>query len=49
MIEAALALELRLSSPEKAFSLQNYLTKCGIGICGSCVDKKGMRTCVNGL
>lgn len=48
MIEAILPLELNYSSNEIIFSSLDYLTKCGIGICGSCTDKNGRRSCVEG-
>jgi dihydroorotate dehydrogenase (NAD+) catalytic subunit len=48
MIDAVLPLELRITSPEKIFSSIDYMTKCGVGMCGSCADSKGRRTCVEG-
>jgi dihydroorotate dehydrogenase (NAD+) catalytic subunit len=48
MIDAVLPLELRLISPEKIYSSVDYMTKCGVGVCGSCADKKGRRTCIEG-
>lgn len=48
MIEALLPLELEISKKEKIYSSFDYLTKCGIGICGSCADREGRRTCVEG-
>jgi dihydroorotate dehydrogenase (NAD+) catalytic subunit len=49
MIEAILPLELKYSSGEKIFSSIDYVTKCGVGICGSCSNEKGRRTCVEGV
>jgi dihydroorotate dehydrogenase (NAD+) catalytic subunit len=48
MINAILPLELAISSPEKVYSSVDYLTKCGVGICGSCADENGRSTCVEG-
>ncbi len=48
MVEAVLPLELRISNPERVYISMDYLTRCGIGICGSCADKRGRRTCVEG-
>jgi len=48
MIDAVLPLELEISSPKRIYSSIDYITKCGVGICGSCVDEKGRRTCVEG-
>ncbi len=48
MIEALLPLELEQSTPERVYSSADYMTRCGVGICGSCADGKGRRTCVEG-
>jgi len=48
MVEAVLPLELKISSLERIYSSVDYMTRCGVGICGSCADKKGRRTCVEG-
>jgi len=48
MVEAVLPLELKVSNPERVYSSVDYMTKCGVGICGSCADEKGRRTCVEG-
>ncbi len=48
MVEAVLPIELLRSSPERVFSSLDYMTRCGVGICGSCTDKHGKRTCVEG-
>ncbi len=48
MIEAVLPLELQISFAGKIYSSVDYMTRCGVGICGSCVDKSGRRTCVEG-
>ncbi|MFA5259323.1 MAG: tRNA-dihydrouridine synthase [Candidatus Pacearchaeota archaeon] len=48
MIEAVLPLELEVSNKERIYSSVDYMTRCGIGICGSCADPKGKRTCVEG-
>jgi len=48
MVEAVLPLELKASKPERIFSSVDYMTRCGVGICGSCADEKGRRTCVEG-
>jgi len=48
MIEAVLPLELSLSSPERVHSSVDYMTRCGIGLCGSCADDRGRRSCVEG-
>jgi len=48
MVDAVLPLELKLTSPEKIYSSVDYMTRCGVGVCGSCADKKGRRTCIEG-
>ncbi|MDP2926018.1 MAG: tRNA-dihydrouridine synthase [Nanoarchaeota archaeon] len=48
MVEAVLPLELEVTGPERIYSSVDYMTRCGVGICGSCVDSKGRRTCVEG-
>jgi len=48
MIDAVLPLESRISSPDRIYSSVDYMTRCGVGICSSCVDKKGRRTCIDG-
>jgi len=48
MIEAVLPLELKVSTPEKIYSSRDYITKCGVGLCGSCADDKGLRSCIEG-
>ncbi len=48
MIEAVLPLERNYSSDNKIYSSVDYMTRCGVGICGSCADNHGRRTCVEG-
>lgn len=48
MIEAVLPLELEKTTAERVYSSVDYMTMCGVGICGRCVDGKGRRTCVEG-
>ena len=48
MIDAVVEIEKQFTSPERIYSSIDYMTRCGIGICGSCADEKGFRTCVEG-
>lgn len=48
MVEAVLPLELKVSNSERVYSSVDYIIRCGVGICGSCADKKGRRTCIEG-
>jgi dihydroorotate dehydrogenase (NAD+) catalytic subunit len=48
MVEAVMPLELQISGPEMIYSSLDYMTKCGVGLCGSCTTKVGKRLCVDG-
>jgi len=48
MVNAVLPLELKVSAPERVYSSVDYMTRCGVGICGSCADERGKRTCIEG-
>jgi dihydroorotate dehydrogenase subfamily 1 len=48
MIDAAVAIEKHYTSPDKIYHSRDYVTKCGVGICGSCATKDGRRLCVDG-
>lgn len=48
MVNAVLPLELKVSPPRKVYSSVDYMTRCGVGVCGSCADKIGRRTCIEG-
>ncbi len=48
MIRAAIEIENKYLSSEKIYSSIEFLTKCGIGLCGSCATSKGYRSCVDG-
>ena len=48
MVHAARAVALEYCSPAQIFSAIDYLTKCGVGICGACAAPDGRRLCVDG-
>jgi len=48
MVESVLPFELIVSAPERVYSSVDYMTRCGVGICGSCIDEEGRRTCKEG-
>lgn len=48
MIAAAVELEQRYTSSENIYSAVDYVTKCGVGLCGSCAAPDGRRLCVDG-
>ena len=48
MVHAAIEKEKKALPQERIFSSIEYLTKCGIGLCGSCATSKGYRNCIDG-
>lgn len=49
MLDEVLKIERKIVDPENIYSSKGYLmTKCGVGLCGSCTDEKGRRPCIEG-
>jgi len=48
MVHAAVAVENEFCQPHQIFSAIDYMTKCGVGICGACNSPDGRRLCVDG-
>ena len=48
MVLAAQAVQREFCKDEQIFSAIDYLTKCGVGICGACAAPDGRRLCVDG-
>jgi dihydroorotate dehydrogenase (NAD+) catalytic subunit len=48
MVHAAIAVQREFCSPGQIYSAIDYLTKCGVGICGACATPDGRRLCVDG-
>ena len=48
MIETVVPIERQFASPENIYSSIDYMTSCGVGICGKCADEKGLRRCKEG-
>ena len=48
MVHAAEAVQRKYCSPQQIFNAIDYLTKCGVGICGACGSPDGRRLCVDG-
>ena len=48
MIHASEAVQKRYVPADRIFSAIDYLTKCGVGICGACASPDGRRICVDG-
>ncbi|MFT7288242.1 MAG: dihydroorotate dehydrogenase subfamily 1 [Halieaceae bacterium] len=48
MVRAAIAVQREFVGEQQILSAVDYLTKCGVGICGSCATPDGRRICVDG-
>ena len=48
MVHAAVAVQREFCGDHQIFSAIDYLTKCGVGICGACAAPDGRRLCVDG-
>lgn len=48
MVRAAEAVQRKYCQPEQIYNAIDYLTKCGVGICGACDAPDGRRLCVDG-
>jgi len=48
MIREAVKKESKYLEQENIYSSIEFLTKCGIGLCGSCATSQGYRSCVDG-
>jgi dihydroorotate dehydrogenase subfamily 1 len=48
MIMTAIQKEMEYVPMEKIYSSIEFLTMCGIGVCGKCATPKGYRSCVDG-
>jgi dihydroorotate dehydrogenase (NAD+) catalytic subunit len=48
MVKAAIEVERSVVEGDRIFSAVDYLTKCGVGICGACHGPDGRRLCVDG-
>lgn len=48
MVRAAEAVQLKYCQAEQIYNSIDYLTKCGVGICGACDAPDGRRLCVDG-
>jgi|TARA_B110000503_G_scaffold40907_1_gene67320 dihydroorotate dehydrogenase subfamily 1 len=48
MVHAAMAVEREFCGDTQIFNAIDYLTKCGVGICGACAAPDGRRGCVDG-
>ena len=48
MVHAAVKVQQEFCRPDQIFNAIDYLTKCGVGICGACGSPDGRRLCVDG-
>ena len=48
MVHAAVKVQKEFCKPEQIFNAIDYMTKCGVGICGACNSPDGRRLCVDG-
>lgn len=48
MVHAAQGVQLKYCKPAQIYNAIDYLTKCGVGICGACGAPDGRRLCVDG-
>lgn len=48
MVQASIEVQRRYVNDDRIFSAIDYLTKCGVGICGACHSPDGRRLCVDG-
>lgn len=48
MVHAAAAVQREFCRDDQIHSAIDYLTKCGVGICGACATPDGRRICVDG-
>ena len=48
MVHAAEAVQRKYCAASRIYNAIDYLTKCGVGICGACGSPDGRRLCVDG-
>ncbi|MEM1401840.1 MAG: tRNA-dihydrouridine synthase [Pseudomonadota bacterium] len=48
MVRAAIDVQREYADEHQIYSAVDYLTKCGVGICGACATPDGRRICVDG-
>jgi dihydroorotate dehydrogenase subfamily 1 len=48
MVEACFKLLLPRTDPEQIWAAVEYMTSCGVGICGKCAGPSGVLTCIDG-
>lgn len=48
MVKKSMEIEKDFLPKERIYFSLCFLTKCGVGLCGSCATRKGLRSCVDG-
>ena len=48
MVQACFEIERELVAPEHLWGAIEYLTSCGVGICGKCASPSGSLSCIDG-
>jgi dihydroorotate dehydrogenase (NAD+) catalytic subunit len=48
MMDAVIALMVEKTPKERLFMAREDIMRCGIGLCGSCGTKSGLRSCIDG-
>jgi dihydroorotate dehydrogenase (NAD+) catalytic subunit len=48
MVERCFAAQRELAPAERITGSIEYMTSCGVGICGKCASPSGALTCVDG-
>ncbi len=48
MVHACLEIQRDLAPPERILASIEYMTSCGVGICGKCASPSGSLTCIDG-
>jgi dihydroorotate dehydrogenase (NAD+) catalytic subunit len=48
MVRACFQVELKLVDSHQILGSIEYMTSCGVGICGKCASPSGALTCIDG-
>lgn len=48
MVHSCIAIQREYAAPERIWGSIEYMTSCGVGICGKCASPSGSLTCIDG-
>jgi dihydroorotate dehydrogenase (NAD+) catalytic subunit len=48
MVMRSFELQKAVASPDRIWGSIEYLTSCGVGICGKCASPSGALSCIDG-